>query len=166
MAITTQKSDQVTNQDATPPTMNALHLSSGSLRIEYFKHTQSGAGDDGSSVTLVRLPAGQGVVFKQLSLIRWTAFGASRVMDIGYAAYTERDGDAVSAGADIFEDGRDVSSANAKGVLLGTGTNADDLPVYIYDSKAPVDVKALVTGGTWPDAAVVEGWIAYTCNKG
>ncbi len=165
MAVTNEKSDQVTNQDATPPTMNPAYFSGAKLRVQYFKHTQSVAGDDGSSVTLCRIPAGQGVIFKQLSLIRWTAFGSSRVMDIGYAAYTERDGDAVSAGADIFEDGRDVSSANLKGVILGTGTNADDLPMYIYDSKAPIDVKALVTGGTWPLNAVVEGWICYASNE-
>lgn len=165
MAITTQQSTQVANMDAVPPVANKALEEGGKIRYFYFKHTQSGAGDDGSSVELVRLPAGHGHILKQLSLIRFTAFGAARVMDIGYAAYTETDGDAVSAGADIIEDGRDVSAANAKGVLLGTGTNADDLPIYIYDSKTPVSITALVTGGTWPDAAVVEGWIAVAVTR-
>ena len=162
MAVTTEKSTQVSNADALPPIENPSYLVGGKLRYHYFIHTQgAAAGDDGSSATVARIPSGQGVIFKQLSLIRFTAFGASRVMDIGYAAHTKRDGTAVSAGADLIEDGRDVSAANAKGVLLGTGTNADDSPLFVYDSKAPIDIVAKVTGGTWPAGAVIEGWIVY-----
>ena len=165
MAVTTQQSTQVANMDAVPAVANKALEEGGKIRYFYFKHTQSGAGDDGSSVEIVRLPAGHGHILKQLSLVRFTAFGAARVMDIGYDAYTENDGDSVAAAADIIEDGRDVSAANAKGVLLGTGTNADDLPIYIYDSKTPVKIRATVTGGTWPDAAVIEGWIAVSVQK-
>lgn len=165
MAVETQKSVQVTNQDAVPPVPNAAHEEGSKVRYFYFKHTQSIAGDDGSSVTLVRVPAGYGHILKQLSLISWSAFGSTRVMDIGYAAYTENDGDAVTAGADILEDGRDVSAANLKGTVLGTGTNADDLPHYSYNSKAPIDIIAKVTGGTWPLNATVEGWIAVAVTR-
>ncbi len=165
MAVENLKSNQVTNQDAVPPVPNPAHEVGAKIRYIYFKHTQPVAGDDGSTVILARVPAGYGHILKQLSLISWSAFGASRVMDIGYAAYTEVDGDAVSAGVDILEDGRDVSAANLKGTVLGTGTNADDLPVYSYNSKAPVDIVAKVTGGTWPLNATVEGWIAFAVTK-
>lgn len=167
MAVTTEKSTQVTNQDATPAVMNPYFEDGASVRYLYFKHTQgSSAGDDGSSAILTRIPAGQGHILKQLSFCRFTAFGSSRTLDIGLAAYTERDSDSVSAQTDVLEDGRDISSANAKGVALGTGTNAASALLLTYDSKAPIDVKAIVAGGTWPAGAVLEGWIACVPNKG
>lgn len=163
MAVTNEKSTQVSNQDATPVTGNPSHEVYSKLKIFRFKHTQgANAGDAGSDAILARIPAGQGFILKQLSVISWTAFGAARTLDIGYKAHTKRDGTAVPAGLDILEDGRDVSAANVKGVVMGTGTNADDLPYYEYDSKAPIDIVATVAGGTWPAGAIVEGWIAYT----
>lgn len=166
MAVTNEKSAQVTNQDANPPSMNPAYDSGGKVKIQMCEFTQgAAAGDATSTMLLCRIPAGQGRILKKLSVLTWSAFGASRTLDVGYSAHTKRDGTAVSAGVDILEDGRDVSAAGGAGVVLGAGTNADDAVVFTYDSKAPIDILATVAGGTIPAAATITGWIAYVPNE-
>ncbi len=166
MAVTNEKSTQVSNADATPIVDNPAFELQAKLKLMFFKHTQSAsAGDTGSTILLGRIPAGQGYIVKALSRVSFTAYGASRVLDIGYAAHTKRDGTAVVIGSDVIEDGRDVSAANLAGVALGSGTNASTLQYFKYDSKAPIDIIAtLQAGATIPAGAITEGWIAYTSN--
>jgi len=59
MAVTTQKSTEHTNATATPVTLNPTTDYAGRVRIMYFTHDQSGAGDATSSVALGSLPAGK-----------------------------------------------------------------------------------------------------------
>lgn len=166
MGVTNQKSDQVTNATASPYTPNPAYYVGGKVRTLYFKHTQSGAGDNTSDALIAYIPAGQGVVLKTLCHWRWTAFGAGRTIDIGYGAHTKRDGTAVSAGLDVFADGVDVENADTNGAVMAVGTNADDNPFWVYDSKAPIPIYATSGGsGTWPDGAVIEGVLFYVSNE-
>jgi hypothetical protein len=166
MAITNEKSVQVSNADATPIVDNPAYEIQAKLKLMFFKHTQgSAAGDTGSTILLGRIPAGQGYIVKAMSRVGFTAYGAGRVLDIGYAAHTKRDGTAVAAGSDVIADGIDVSAANLAGVALGTGTNAATSQYFKYDSKTPIDIVAtLQAGATIPSGTVTEGWIAYTSN--
>jgi len=160
MAVTTQKSAEVTNITASPPTMLDTTSLHGRMRIAYFLHTQDGAGDATSTVDLVKLPAGKGRILIRSSFLAGSAFGASRTLDIGYVAHTDNNGDAVAVDVDAVLDGLDVASATA--ALLGTGTATVD--TYLYDSNAPLIIQAVVAGGTIPTGATLEGYIVYVVD--
>lgn len=130
----------------------------GKLRVAYFKHTQSGAGDATSQAYLCKLPAGTVRVIPALSYVRCSAFGAARTVDIGYGAYTDKNGATVATDPDAFADGLDVSSA-AKKVLDETAALA--AVSAELESNSGIDVVAVVAGGTIPDAATLEGHIVY-----
>ena len=59
MAVTTEKSTEYTNATATPVVNNNTTEQHGRVRIAFFTHTQSGAGDATSSVALCKLPPGR-----------------------------------------------------------------------------------------------------------
>lgn len=163
MAVTTEKSTQVTNMEASPP----VHLKPsdlrGRVRVARFQFTQgAAAGDATSTADLVKIQGGsQGLtILKSMSRVVCSAFGASRVLDIGHTGYTNQDGTAVAADADILLDGADVSAiAN---LPLGVGTNAlgtDD--AFDVDSVGEVTIQAVVAGGTIPAGATLNGEIFY-----
>ena len=160
MAVTTQKSTQVTNMDATPPTIMDTTSLHGRMRVAYFLHTQDGAGDATSTVDLVKLPAGKGRILVRSSFLAASAFGSSRTLDIGYVAHTDTNGDTVAVDVDAVLDGLDVSGAT--NAMLGTGTATVD--TYLYDSNAPLTIQAVVAGGTIPTAATLEGYIVYVLD--
>ena len=97
MAVTTQKSTEYTNATSTPVTQNPVHDYHGRVRIAYFTHDQDGAGDATSSVALCALPAGKVRVLLASSsaYVNWTT--GSATLDLGWDAYTNTDGTAVSA---------------------------------------------------------------------
>jgi hypothetical protein len=158
MATTAGKSTQITNMEAVPVTrVHAVDLG-GKLRVAYFDYTQSGAGDAGSTVELVKLPAGRIRVIGALSKIKFSAFGASRVLDIGYKAHTDIAGDAVAADDDFFATDVDVSSAGS-GVLNEAG-----LEVKLFQSRDGVTVNCTVAGGTIPDGATLLGYVVFAAD--
>lgn len=168
MAVTNEKSTQVTNQDATPQVKNAKFEEGGMVKYLFFSFTQGvAAGDAGSTATLCRIPGGQGKVLPKLSHIAWAAFGAARTLDVGIAAHTKRDGTTQSAQSDVIDDGRDVSSAGNG--LMGAGTNGAQSVAYDIGGTtgqvARADVVATVAGGTIPAGTTLTGWIAYVPNE-
>jgi len=115
MTVTAEKSTQVTNMEAAPPVkLNAGELH-GRMRIARFTFTQgAAAGDANSTADLVKLPPGKNItLLKNLSRFVCSAFGASRVLDIGHTGYANIDGTAVAAAADVILDGADVSRDRA-----------------------------------------------------
>lgn len=127
-----------------------------------FTFTQSGAGNAGSTATLIALQKGRYRIFPRLSYINWTAFGASRVLDIGLSAYTAEDGTAVTAQAALFDDDVDVSAAG--GALMGSDLSAAnsigvDVLVGGTSNTDGANIVATVAGGTIPDAAVLRGYV-------
>lgn len=127
----------------------------GKLRFQYFKATQVGVGDATSEFNLCKLPFGNVRVLPGLSRISCSALGASRTLDVGLRAYeTKPDGTLEAEDPDAFIADIDVSSAVA-GVQLATTIKHD---VY---SRTGAVVMAQVNDGTVPDAAVIEGYIAY-----
>jgi len=162
MAVTTEKSTQVTQMEATPPTkLDATELV-GKLRIARFDFTQgSAAGDATSTMDLVKIPPGKTVrIFKSMSRIIVSAFGAARLLDIGHTGYTNLDGTAVAAAADVFMDGQDVSAAAL--IRCGLGTNAFTAEdAFAINAKEAVVIQAVVAGGTIPAAATINGYLVY-----
>lgn len=162
MAVTTEKSTQVTNMEALPPVRLNTNELGGRIRIARFTFTQgAAAGDATSTMDLTKLPVGKTVtVLKSASRIVVSAFGASRTLDIGHTGYTNLDGTVVAAAADVLMDGQDVSAAAL--IKMGLGTNAftaDDS--FTFNARTAPVIQAVVAGGTIPVGATINGWIAY-----
>ena len=125
------------------------------VRLAHFTFVNgTTVGADGSSVNLVKLPAGRVRVLPGLSRIAVSALGASRVMDLGHRAYVASDGKtAVAASLNDFVDDRDVSSATDSN--FGTDVKKD------YFSASGITICALITGGALDAAETMEGYVAY-----
>ncbi len=160
MAITQQQSTQVAKESATPATKNATYDWHGRLRMARFDFTQSGVGDAASLAELVTLPQGQARVILPLSRIAFSALGSSRTMDLGWLAYTDKDGAAVSADPNGLDDGVDVSSAGS--VTPGGTVGGDE--TYLFESQGGVTLTAQFNDGTIPDAATLKGYIVYVVD--
>ena len=157
MAVTTEKSDQITNHEATPPVMTNVADWGGKKIVRYFSFTQgAAAGDATSTVDLITLPKGDLSIWVPDCVIKYSAFGASRVLDVGYNAYTDIGGDAVAADPNAMEDDLDVSGAGTSRMSTGLRVN--------IQSKTDVTILATVAGGTIPAAATLEGYITYSYN--
>ncbi len=166
MAVTTEKSLQLTNRDGSasaPPVPNKVYEVGGTWRWSKYDFTQGAlAGDANSTMDLVKIPAGTSMIVKTLSRLKRSAFGAARTLNIGHTGYTKTDGTVVAAAADVIEDGLDVSAAGQS--FLGVGTNAATLETFEIDAKGELLIQAIVLGGTIPAAATLNGWICFVHN--
>lgn len=151
--MATTNSTQYGNTVAVPPVMNAVHEAHGRVRVAAFDYTQSGAGTAGDLVNLVQLPAG---AIRVLSVyVAFSAFGASRTLDLGYGAYTElSDGSTTAADADAI-------SANTSIATAGNVTSVANDQVSSTDGLL---VTAQVNDGTLPDAATLNGYVLYVVD--
>ena len=157
MAVTAQESAQLANTTAVRETHNPTHDWHGRLRLARFTFTQSGAGDADSTAALVRLPAGSVRVLLAESRVANSAFGASRTLDLGWQAHTDRSGAAVAADDDGLDAAQDVATAGAYSPI---GTVGGD-ETRLFQSQAGVVIEAKVAGGTIPDGATLNGYLVY-----
>lgn len=154
MAITAVKSSQYANQVADPIVKGSLSDVGRMVSYAFEVAQGAAAGDDGSTVELIKLPAGK---IKIMGVqLRRTALGASRVAKGGYKAYTQPDGTAVVADDDaVIAAGQDFSGAgNAYYQSLPLGKAGLDL-----ETRDGVVINATITGGTIPANATFEGWV-------
>lgn len=163
MAVTNESSPEY--KDVTDPRTN------GGVDAKYFRDLQyvpfnftqgAAAGDATSTMTLLALQKGRYVLFPKLSIIRWSAFGASRVLDIGITAHTDEAGAAVAVSAARFDDDIDVSSAGS--AAMGSDLAAADFSgVYLniggVSNTDGAAIVATVAGGTIPAAATLTGYL-------
>jgi len=158
MAVTAEKSTQVTNAQASPVVKNAPY-DLGKHRSFYFSFTQgAAAGDATSTQDLCIIPPGKYRIMKKESYIVCSAFGTSRTLDIGHTGYTDYAGVAQAASADCILDGGDVSAAAA--LNCGAGTNALGTdPTILISAATPLTIQAVVAGGTIPAGATITGYI-------
>ncbi len=158
MAIVDVKSTQYGNRDSSPPVANDVQDVGGKIRFYRFDVNQGAvAGDAASKQFLCRIPAGKGYIIPILSRCKWSAFGASRVLDIGHAGWTKPDGTAQVAAADVIDDGRDVSAAGVGYLSAGTNGVTD---VIAFNAADEIVIQSVVAGGTIPASATLNGWIA------
>ena len=160
MAVTQQKSTQVSNTDAFPAVMNPTHDWHGRMRIARFEYTQSGQGDAGSLAELVKLPAGRVRLILPLSRIAFAAMGASRTMDLGWLTHTDDDGNPVLADPNGLDDGVDVSSAGA--VNPGGTVGGDE--THLLSSQSGVTLTAQINDGTFDDTKTLKGYFVYVVD--
>ena len=162
MAVTTEKSDQVTNQEASPPVRLNTNELGGRLRIARFSFTQGvAAGDANSTIDLVKIPPGKTVtILKNLSRVVCSAFGAARLLDIGHTGFTNLDGTVVAAAADVLLDGGDVSAIAE--LAMGVGTNAlTVVNSFTINAKFATLLQAKVLADTIPAGATLAGYFVY-----
>lgn len=159
MAVVNQNSDQLQAVDFDAPTGKVYPDEwSGKLRIAHFTLTQTVAGDATSVQSLVKLPAGRVRILLDKSVIANSAFGTSRVLDIGYAAYTAKDGTETVADPDAFKNDLDVASA-AAAASLAQAAGAD--PTVLFETRDGLVIQSTVSGGTIPANATLKGYIVY-----
>jgi len=164
MAVTNETSAEY--KDVTDPRTNGGVSSIYFRDIQYvpFNFVQgAAAGDDGSSATLLYLQRGRYVILPKLSFIQWSAFGASRVTDIGFSAHTDEAGATVAAALTRMDENIDMSSAGSA-AMGSDAVIADAAGIYLNIGGSTntdgVSVVASVTGGTIPAAAVLRGYLA------
>lgn len=163
MAVTAQKSTQVTSMTATPPVRLGTSEHHGVVRVAYFSCTQSGAGDAASTLDLVRIPAGKVRILKMSSKLICSAWGAARTLNVGHTGYTKPDNSAQAASAACIADTIDVSAAASKELGTGTGGLGTD-PTLLIESTSGALIQAVVAGGTIPDGATLNGYVSYVMD--
>lgn len=130
------------------------------LRFLRFTFTQgAAAGDVNSLQYLTKLPAGKISVLTDKSKVWFSAFGASRTLDIGFDAYDNPQGTEQSADVDGLLDGEDVSGAGSAAML-----GASDGGILEFHSKEGVDIVAKVLGDTIPVGATLKGYLVYVAD--
>lgn len=149
MAVTTQYSTEY-NQAWVANTGNLeTNVQRGRVRVAYFTAAQDGAGDATSSVALCKLPAGKVRLLASQSkaYVNWTT--ASATLDLGWDAYTDPSGTAVTADPNGIDDGIDVDTAGYQtfgNALTATGGTK------LFESKDGVVIRA-----TSQDTAIADG---------
>lgn len=109
-------------------------------------------------VELCKLPPGRKRILPRESLIKCSAFGAARTIDLGYRAYSRTwaaHADLEVEDGDAFIDGLDVSAAITTPVAFNT-----DIKYDIF-SRDEVTLFMTILGGTMPVAATLSGYIKY-----
>lgn len=159
MAVTTQKSTQVTNFDASPSVREETSDVHGRLRIAAFDHTQSGAGDATSSAEVARLPAGTVRLLGALSRVEHNWTTSSATMDVGWDAYTDLDGDAVAADADGIDNGVSVDTAGA--MAVGSALTAD---TKVFTSQGGVSIRLTSTDTAIVSGDTASGYLVYVLD--
>ncbi len=166
MAVTTQKSTEYTNVTATPVVNNSTTEQHGRVRIAFFTHDQSGAGDATSSVTLCKLPAGRVRLLLGSSFIyaNWTT--ATADLDLGWDAYTGQDGVAVAADPNGLADVIDVEAAGTlDGITLTTlAAMKATGGTKVFESKDGVVLRATSTTTGIVDGDDLVGYFMYVVD--
>lgn len=160
MAVTTQKSDIVTNIDAS--TLNDSVDDGGTLHTIRFSHNQDGAGDATSSVAIAKIPPGRVRVYLNLSLmyVNWTT--SSATIDLGWDAYTDLAGDAVAADPDGLINGLSVETAGVySGEDLVTSVTNTAGGTYLFESQTGVTLRATSQDTAIADDDDLVGHIVY-----
>lgn len=150
MGVTVQNSTQYGNGLAVPPVMNSVSDEGGRVRVLAFNFAQSGAGDVNSYVNLCKLPAGRIRVLRYV--LKCSAFGAARVLDVGVGAYINASKTTVAEAIEAIAKDLDVSA-----VALKEAAVAD----LVIDSRQGALVRGKIAGDTIPDGATLDGYILY-----
>lgn len=161
MTVTAQQSTQTSN--AAAGVYNSTFLNPAEnhakVKIARFDFTQSGAGDIGSTIDLVKLPPGKVRLLGDLSMIAFSALGTGRTLNIGWTAYTGSDASAQSGNAAGLNSALDVSAAGKSQV--GSAGVLGNHQTILFDSQSGVLIQAVVGGNTIPDQATLTGYVAY-----
>jgi hypothetical protein len=161
MAVTNEKSTQVTKLTASPKQELSVKERDGRVRMARVDYTQSAAaGDIGSTQELCQLPAGARIL-GNLSFLAVSAFGAARTLDIGTRAHRNaQTGALVPEAAASINSAVDVSAA-VRFSLAADANGPVNAGGDTLTFTGEVFVFSTVAGGTIPAGATIKGDIAY-----
>jgi hypothetical protein len=129
----------------------------GRALLLVINHTEVVAGDATSVQRLQFIPPGFFRLHRALSNIFFSAFGASRLLGIGWEAYVDKDGTAVAASASGLNASIDVAAAGTAIIGLAIATGYKD-----FESRDGVWISSVVAGGTIPVGATLDGVLFLT----
>lgn len=152
--MTTYNSTEYGNGVAHPRVMNDANQYGGKKRFWGFDYTQVLISVAEDLVNLIELPAGKVRLVLPECRIAFSAGGASRTMNVGWAAHTLSDGTAVVADENGLDDGVDISSAGS--VLLGGTVGGAE--TYLFDTRDGVIITATLADDTFPAAGTLNGY--------
>lgn len=162
MAVTTEKSDQITNSEATPIVLEDTTSLHGRKRIAFFTHTQVAVGDANSVVETIKLPAGRVRVMFNESLIEHNWVTALIDMNVGWAAYVDQDGVAVVADPNGIDAAIDVDVA---GVFIPGSAIADgSAKTKLFESRDGVTIEVQAIAAALAVGDTVNGYLTYVVD--
>lgn len=157
MAVVNENSAQAKAILGTGPKL-AAYRDMGEALHQNFNHAQVVAGDATSVQRLFKIPAG---IYRfhrgGQSQVFFSAFGAARVLDIGWEAYLDKNGVAVAADPDGLNVDADVSAAGVVVLGLAIAVGYKD-----FESRDGVWIISTVAGGTIPALATIDGVAVFT----
>jgi hypothetical protein len=167
MAVTTQYGTEYTSALITKPaSLVGTWTWHGRSRKAFVSHTQSGAGDANSTVTLFKIPPGSvRLIIEECYLyVNWTT--ALVDLNLGWGAYTGLDGTAVVADPNGIVDALDVDTAGVfRGSdfigAAGAGLTAANGYTIAFQSKDGVDIIAQAVAAGLADADSLAGVLTY-----
>ena len=135
------------------------------LEVMPFNFTQSGAGVIGDTATIILLQKGRYFIYPRLSIIRWSAFGASSTLNIGLTSYTDEAGATVAASTSRFDSA--VNNAAAGSANMGSSLAAADfrgISVNVGGTSNSDGCAIICTfnGANPPAAATLDGYLVLS----
>lgn len=122
-----------------------------------FSYTHA-AGAGTGEINLVKLPAGEIMIYPSLSRINSSQFATNADLHLGHRAYVQKDGTAV-----VEDDNEFLDNADAGGGAIGSAFLLPASPT-VYDTKEGLEVYAMVDTANIEDGDTIDGWVAYTQN--
>ena len=160
MAVTTQNSTEYAATIATPLVKAGARSNTGKLRTLAFSFNQDGVGDAGSIIVLGKLPAGKVKIIGGLSRFYCNIVATSATIDIGWQAYNNASGTAVTADPDGMVDGLDVDTVGYQTMEGNTAATKLLGGNHTFESRDGVVINALAIGAL-VDGDDLSGVITY-----
>lgn len=154
MAVTTEYSDVATAQRSASLTVDS-DLYSGRVVPITFSFTQGAAAGDVNSLAVLFQTPTQARLLALQSWLRHSAFGAARLLSVGWLAYTDEYGDPQVADYDGLTSALDVALAGVKQVGLTPTAGIS------HFFATPRWLVAQVTGDTIPAGATLSGTFLF-----
>lgn len=163
VALAVTESTQIANVNAVPPVALAPSEHHGRIRIAFFDWLNGlVAGDAGGVISVVKLPAGKVRLLGRLSSIYHDMTTGSNTIDIGWAAYTDIDGEVVAADPDGLDDGISVETAGT--ILVGTvAAMITTCGQKLFESQEGVMIT-VTSVGIVAASDVMQGHFAYVLD--
>ncbi|MCU7888887.1 MAG: hypothetical protein KZQ66_13120 [Candidatus Thiodiazotropha sp. (ex Lucinoma aequizonata)] len=159
MAITKQHSKQYKDAYIDGDSKNYTTDMAGRVRIIFFDFEQKGAGDQGSSFIICKLPAGRVRLLSRSSIIFGTTV-TSNTLTIGWDAYNNASNHEVAASVDGVGFSKSAGTA-AMGYHLG---NNKEGGTKLFESQAGVSIRAISKIGAIADTNEIKGYLMYVVD--
>jgi hypothetical protein len=131
------------------------------LRNSFCKLTFTAAGFTTAAlgdITLIRMPAGKVRIYSDLCRIICPAGTATSDLDVGYGAYTKRDGSAGTLLGNAFADSLDVGGA----AIDAAFTKPTTVKFLEIDSQSGFDIVCSFDTANSPASGDMYVWVVYS----